>query len=148
MKKIITLGLALCFALGIQAQKSVDVKSADVPAAIQNSFQKHYPGATGADWEMKDGNYKVEFRDAGNKHKAWFDNTGMRMSHATEIKIADVPAAVSEAVAKNHPGSKIDDAYRIEKDGKTHYKLELDGNPDKKVVYSADGELIREKTDH
>lgn len=147
MKKLITLCLAICFATALQAQKKQEIKTADVPAAVQAAFQKEFPEAAGADWEMWDGKYKVEFRQGGVKHMVGFDNAGMRISHGMEIKIADLPAAVSEAIAKNHPGSKIDDAYKIEKEGKTMYKIELDGSPDKKVVYSADGELLKEKKD-
>ncbi len=147
MKKIIAFGLAICIATGLQAQKSTDVKTADVPEAVRTAFQKQYPDAAGADWEMKEEKYKVEFRQSGTKHMAGFDNTGTLVSHGMEIKVADVPAAVSEAIMKDHPGSKIDDAYRVEKDGKTMYKLELDGKPDKKVIYTADGVMVKERKD-
>ena len=75
MKKIITLVVVTCFALALQAQKKTEVKSADVPSSIKTSFQKHYPDATGADWKMKDGMYKVEFRHGGNKHIAGFNSS-------------------------------------------------------------------------
>ncbi|RYZ25266.1 MAG: hypothetical protein EOO10_18730, partial [Chitinophagaceae bacterium] len=111
MKKLITLCLVICFATALQAQKKQEIKTADVPSAVRAAFQKEFPEATGADWEMMDGKYKVEFRHKGTKHMAGFDIAGTRVAYGMEIKVADIPAAVSEAVTKNYPGSKIDDAY-------------------------------------
>lgn len=146
-KKIATLALAVFFATGALAQKSVDVKTADVPAPVQESFQKHFPNATGADWEMKGDTYKVEFRKDGSKHFAGFDKNGTRTKHGTAISSSELPENVRAAVLKDNPGAKIEDVYKVEKDGATHYKMELDGKTEKKVVYSANGALVKEKLD-
>ena len=41
----------------------------------------------------------------------------------------------------------VDDVYTVVKDGTTSYKVTFDGSPDRKVMYSSDGTMIKDKVD-
>lgn len=155
MKKTI---LALLFltgiTLGVKAQdqktthqkKEKDkVSTTEVPAAVQTSFSSNFSNATDVEWKKKDADYKVSFEINDVDHYAMFSSTGTLIWKGEEIQEAAIPPAIITALKKDHPNHKIDDAYTIVKDGVTSYKISLDGNPDLKVKYSADGTKVQDK---
>lgn len=130
---------------GLSAQEKQKVKNTDVPAAIQTSFKTEFPNAKDAEWILKDGHYKVEFEVNDVDNIAAFDASGKLVAKGIEIKRNELPAAVTAALQSAHAGKDIDDVYKMEKDGNTHYLVKFDGNPKTKVVYAADGQEIKEK---
>ena len=130
-----------------QDQKKEKVSSTEVPAAVQTSFSSNFANATDVEWKKKDADYKVSFEINDVDHHAMFTSTGTLIWKGEEIQEAAIPAAVMTALKKDHPNHRIDDAYTIVKDGTTSYKISLDGNPDLKVKYSADGTKIQDKVD-
>jgi len=146
MKKLLfTLlaGFVATTCLNAQQQKE-KVKNSDVPAAIQTTFKSTFPDARDAEWILKDGYYKVEFEVNDVDHIAAFDASGKLVSKGMEIKKSELPEAIQTAVKSAHSGRTIDDVYKMEKDGNTHYMVKLNGNPPTKLKYSADGQEIKE----
>lgn len=144
-KQLCTLFLVAGMALGIHAQET-KVQDRDLPAGIQTSFKSQFSDANGADWKMKDGKYKVHFKRNGVKNMAAFDESGALLSKGVEIKEAELPAAIISAISTGYSDRRIDDIYKVEKDGATSYLVKLKGDPETKLMYSADGQIIKEKS--
>jgi hypothetical protein len=146
MKKIFFASLLIIgLVLSVSAQEKV--KEKDVPTTVQASFKTGYPEAKDVDWKMKDGNYKAKFKVNGTNHIASFDATGKMLSKGIEIKESELPAAVTHAVRLAYANRTIDNVYSMEKDGSTNYLVKLKGSPETKVLYSADGQVVKEKID-
>ena len=60
---------------------------------------------------------------------------------------SQLPASIRAAVKKEFPNHRIDDVDKIERDGAVTYKVDLDGRPDMKSVFGADGKLISKVED-
>ena len=130
---IVMLGLAT-------ASCAQDIPQNAVPSVVLNAFGAKYPNATDVDWEKKGEVYNVGFEIGKTDHEAWFDAAGKVIKVETDISKKELPAAVQSAIAKHYAGYRTDDADKIEKDGKTYYKVELDGNMgDRTVVFDAQG---------
>lgn len=104
-----------------------DVHQENVPSVVLNSFKSSFPQAQDVEWEMKGELYNIEFEVNRIDHEVWIDRNGKMVKHETDIKAADVPSNVRTAVTSRYKNMVIDDAEKIEKDGKTYYKIELDG---------------------
>ena len=60
----------------------------------------------------------------------------------------DLPAAIQQQIASEFKAYKLDDADKIEMDGKIFYQVELDGaTDDRKVLFSADGKVQENTVD-
>ncbi len=137
--------LVTALSLGLSAQDGQKVKDADLPAAIKTSFQSEFPNAGDVEWILKDGHYKVEFEINDVDNIAAFDASGKLIKKGVEIKENELPAAVTSALQSAHAGKGIDDVYKMEKDGTSYYLVKFNGNPKTKVMYSEDGQEIKEK---
>lgn len=144
MKKIffatlLTTGIVL----GVSAQDKI--KDKDVPTAVQTSFKTEFPNAKSVDWKMKEGKYKVMFKVDDMDHIASFDADGKMKSKGMKIKESELPPEVATAVKGSYADRTIDHVYKMDKDGTAHYLVKLNGTPETKVMYSADGKVVKEK---
>jgi hypothetical protein len=146
-KTIIAFLLTAGLALGAKAQeeKKDKITEAEVPQAVLTSFTNTFANATDVEWKKKDMDYKVSFDLYNTEQHAMFDASGTLLSQGKEITEADLPEAVSSAIKRDHPQHRVDEVYTVVKDGTTSYKIELDGSPDLKVKYSADGTKLEDK---
>jgi len=137
MKKILFLSLvALASCFSAFAQKNP-------PQAVLNSFNQKFPGATDVEWSReKNGEWEAEFDAAeGRETSTNFSPDGAWLETETEIAVAELPAAVRDAVAKMRPGKKIREAARIlDASGGTSYEVEI-GRKD--LIFDAEGNLVR-----
>jgi hypothetical protein len=141
MKKILFVGLFTAgLMLGSYAQDNL--KEKDVPPAIQTSFKTEFPNAKDVEWKLKDGKYKVEFEINGLDHFAKYGTDGKIMAKGMKIRTSELPNAVATAVKSGYADRTIDDVYRVDKDGSAFYLVKLNGNPETKVMYSADGQVV------
>ena len=144
-KKLLAFCLATGIALSISAQEKVKISDKDLPATIQTSFKGQYPDASNTEWKMKDGKYKVHFKVNGTKQMAAYDKAGTLLSKGTEIKESELPANITSSAKSLYANRGIDEVYKVEKNGATQYLVKLKGNPDTKILYSADGQVIKDK---
>jgi hypothetical protein len=145
MKKILfAILLTTGFVMGALAQ---EVKESDVPAAVKTSFKTAFPNAKDVDWKMKEGKYKVDFDIDGTDHIAAFGADGKIISKGMKIRVSELPSAVTNAVKSSYAGKEIENVYRMDKNGTTNYLVKLEGNPDTKILYTADGQVVKEKKD-
>jgi len=149
MKTLLLIGvLGLFTALQASAQddSKTKIKDKDVPQAVRTSFDNQFDNTMMVDWTAKDGKYKASFTQNLKKHFAEFNESGELVSKGEKIDRGELPTAVADAVKTGYASNNVDEVYRVEKDGQTHFMVKLDGNPKKKVVYDAEGKIIKEKT--
>lgn len=142
MKTIITT-LVLCLTLGIcKAQK---LKETDVPAPVKEALKKQYPNAKVEKWEKEGANYEAEIEQGKSEMSVVFDATGKLVETEVEIKVSELPKAISDYVSKNMAGKKIKEASKITMaDGSVMYEAEID-NTD--YIFDSNGTLIKKETD-
>lgn len=142
MKHLILL-ILLGTGISSYAQKS-DKEPVNVPAAVTKSFQQQYPKATGVKWKLKDNQYKAEFE----KHDVWYDATGKLVKQKEDIKDADLPAAVKQAVQQQFAGYTVHDVDKHTSGTTVTYKVELKKKPEERnVTFSADGKVLKNELD-
>jgi len=136
MQKLMLL-LALCLGSGFAAcaQKTP-------PAAAVTAFNQRFQNVQKIDWgKEKNGEWEAEFKQGGAEMSANFSAEGKWLETETEIKIADLPAAVQAAVK----GEKVKEASKILRaDGSTVYEAEVKG---KDLIYDASGKLLSQDKD-
>lgn len=147
MKKNLLAFLMLFLTLGIFSASAQTIDTANIPAVVKSNFYEKHTDAQKVEWQMSDQNYLVKYEIADIDHKIIYSPAGEIIFTAKEIKAAELPAAVAAAIAKDFPNYKIDDADEITKNGKITYKVDLDGEPDMKAWYQADGTLIKKSAD-
>jgi hypothetical protein len=145
MKKILLATLLTTgLVMGAFAQ---ELKEADVPAVVKTSFKTAFPNAKDVDWKMKEGKYKVDFDIDGTDQIAAFGADGKMISKGMKIRVSELPSAVTSAVKSAYADREIKNVYRVDKNGTINYLVKLEGNPDTKVLYTADGQVVKEKKD-
>ena len=139
------------------AFQSCDDEGATVPLpqAIQDYLDANYANAEIEESEQDtlcDGTdvYEVELEVADDEEvELTFDNEGNLLFTETEIKTADLPAAVTAAIASNYAGFTAKEAGQLATpDGSSQYEVELkNGQTQLEVLFVADGTVICEQED-
>ncbi|MGX7666013.1 PepSY-like domain-containing protein [Flavobacterium pedocola] len=123
----------------------------EVPAEVLKSFKLKFPSSTAKSWEMEgDAEYETDFDLKGKKHSATFDKSGKWLETETEIKISELPKAVSAAVTKDFAGFKIVEAEKAEtSDHGTVYEVKVKKDKDVyDVRLSSDGKILKKETEN
>ncbi len=147
MKKKTFALLVLCLLSGILTLSAQTVDTSKLPAVVKTNFYEKHATAQKVKWQMSDQNYLVKFETGDIDHKIIYTPSGEIVFTAKEIKAEELPAAVATAITKDFPNYKIDGADQIVIGSETSYKVELDGEPDMKAWYKADGTLIKKSAD-
>ena len=131
--------------VGVNAQ---EIPQSQVPSVVLNAFQGKFSNATDVEWESKNELYKAEFEVDKRGHDVWIDKTGKITKHKKDFPKKDLPQAVQQQLTSEFKAYKLDDADKIEMDGKIFYQVELDGtSDDRKVLFSADGKVQENTVD-
>lgn len=117
------------------------------PKAVKDAFEKKFPSATKVVWGKEAAKeWEAEFIFAGSKISANFSEDGAWLETEREIKVSDLPPAVTMAIKTNYPGWVIVEADKTEtsKNG-IIYEADLKKGKAKKAVgYKEDGTFIKE----
>jgi len=142
MKKLFIMVIATAsIALSACGRK---LKESQVPAVISAAFAKQHPGIKGS-WEKENGNYEVNFKQAGKTMSAVIEKNGTIVETETVIPVSDLPASVAAYVNEHYKGAKIREAAKIVKaNGEINYEAEINH---KDVVFDANGKFIKEAKD-
>lgn len=141
--------LMLSFTIGVFATSCAQQKQA-APAAVQTAFKTKFPAVQKAKWDMEEADqWEAEFKMNGRKMSANFTAGGTWMETETEMKTADLPQAVKEAIAVQFAGYKMEEASMLETPEWTAaYEVELEkGETTIEAVFGADGTLLRQTTE-
>ena len=136
--KALTLTLALTiFSLLAIAQ---EIKETEVPSVVMNSFKGQFGDAQKAGWEKLNDKYEVEFEQGTTERGAVLDASGKVLMLKQEIANTEIPAAVSNAIKQNYKSYDLEEAEKIEYEGKTYYEVELSRFfMGKELLLTADG---------
>lgn len=150
MKSIIL--TAAVIALGVNTSFAQKMKEADVPKAVVSGFHTNYKDAKAKEWEKEGDMYEAEFDWKKMEMSATFAADGKLMETEHEIKVAELPKAVSDYVTKNYAGYKISEASKIEDatTKKVSYEAEIQkGKEEMDLLFDADGNFIsKEAQEH
>jgi uncharacterized protein YxeA len=135
MKKILV-GITLCIAITVAAQKSV------APEAAKTAFAKAYPNAAKVKWEKEEGNFEVSFVLNGNESSVIYNAKGVLQESEHEMKASELPASVIAYMKDHYKGMKVTSGARITKtDGSINYEAAVKG---KDVIFDTNGKFIKE----
>ncbi len=119
-----------------------DIPASKVPSVVQNTLQSTFSNAAKIEWEKKGNLYEAEFEIDNTEYTAHIEASGKLLVYKVDIAATELPAAITQAIARDHAGYQLDDADKLVKDGTTYYQVELEakGKKDIKVVYAANGQ--------
>jgi uncharacterized membrane protein YkoI len=138
MKKLVILFVCILLSANFAQKKS----GIQIPQNVKDKFAASYSSAIKIKWEVEKDNFEVNFKLGKENKSVLYDKAANVLEVETEIKISDLPVKVREAVAKDHPGFKILEAAKIEKNGKTVYEAEVrKGNNKTDLIYDEQGRL-------
>ncbi len=117
------------------------------PTAVTSAFNKKFPTATKVKWGKEGAKeWEAEFTFEGNHLSANFAEDGKWLETEKEIKVTDLPKAVTAAINSKYPGYTITEADKTEtaKHG-TIYEADLKKEKEKKeVAFKEDGTPVVE----
>lgn len=146
-KLFMAAALLLPALLACNESRGQHLASEKVPTEVRNTFAAKFPTATGVKWELEDATaYEAEFKDNGKERSATFSLTGQWLETGTEMKPAELPAAVTKAIATSFAGSKVEEAETVETpDRGTFYEVELkQSERTLEVQFAADGTVLKQ----
>ncbi len=135
MKKLMT-AIALFITFYGMAQEA--------PSAVANSFTKNFPNTTVKKWDKEGGKWEANFAKEGKTMSATFTPDGTLQETETDIKISELPAAVTGWVKANRKGASIKEAAVIERGNQKLYEAEVKG---KDLLFDTNGKFVKEEND-
>ena len=141
--------LITVLSFGILSTSCAQGKKA-APAAVMAAFKAKFPTVQKAKWDMEhEGEWEAEFKSGGKEMSANYKADGTWLETETELKEADLPQAVKDAVAAQFAGYKSEEASLVETPGQpAAYEVELEkGETTVEALFSADGTLVKQKVE-
>jgi hypothetical protein len=117
----------------------------DLPAKVKTSFENKFPGAQKSKWGKENAKeWEVEFTMNNKDYSANFSTEGNWLETEYKIGEAEVPAVVTNTLAKEFPGYKIVTSEISETSKGKMYEFEIStGKAKKEVAVNADGTLVK-----
>jgi hypothetical protein len=138
-KKLLLMMLGGSIALSALGQ---DLKTKEVPTAVQEAFKKKYAPTSKVSWEKEKGNYEANWGGkSGEDNSAMFSPAGDFIEIVNVMKISDLPQSVFQYVKSHYKGSKIKEAGRVtDAAGKKMYEAEIKGGD---LIFDKSGNFIK-----
>jgi len=156
------LSLAALAAIGLVSIARADDEPKDldkIPKAVMDTLKGKFPGAKIRKWTKETENgkvvYDIEFTQKnGKKAEADIFENGTIENYEIEFDAKDLPKAVTEAVEKKYPKSKMKEVMEITevKDGKESHGgfeivLETAAKKDVEVTVSKEGKILEDSSE-
>ena len=117
------------------AQKSVAIAA----------FEKAFPHATKVKWSKEKEDYEVNFSFNAKEMSAVYSNNGILKETEESIKVAALPASVTDYIKQHYTNVHIKEAARITKPtGEINYEAEVNKTD---LIFDATGKFIRQQKD-
>lgn len=155
MIRMIQTSLVLSLALTLIAPALADgekVNGDKLPKGIVETMKKHFPKGQFQEAEKwSEGGktcYEVDFKVDGVPYEAKFHEDGTIVEYCRDIKVKELPKAVSDAISTKHPKSKIQEAKEHYEGSTAGYKLEVETEDGKEwcIKTDATGKLLETKS--
>ena len=122
-------------------------RSGALPPAVTAAFAKAYPNAAIDRWaaEVRDGQpvFEIESHEGKQKRDLLYATDGQMIEYEEAVTIAELPAAVRQAVSKAYPRATLQKAERVVRGDVTEYEVLIKGATVKEVVLSAGGAILK-----
>ncbi|HEY8510432.1 MAG TPA: PepSY-like domain-containing protein [Cyclobacteriaceae bacterium] len=134
--------ILIIFVGGISYATAQDVAKSDVPTEVSAALKSKFAKAKDIEWEMEGDLYKADFEVGSRDHELWIDRSGSIRRHREELSRRDLPQVISEKVKTEFQEYRIDDAHKVEDNGRILYHIDLDGpGEDREVWFAEDGTI-------
>ena len=149
--RIVILGAsAVCASVSVGRADEAKVDVASAPQAVQAAVKKIVGSSaiTGFSKEIEDGktSYEVEYKLNDAEHSATFAPDGKVLEQEEPVKAANLPAAVTAAIAKAAPGGKVGEVSKVKADDKSYYEADVTVGEEKhEIKLAADGTVLSNK---
>ena len=142
MKTIITI---FALALGTSLSNAQTVKEAEVPVPVKEAFKKAYPNAKIEKWEKEGPNFEAEFKVGKIENAATYDGSGNLVKKEVEIKVSELPKAITDYINTKMKGKKAEEASKMTyADGKINFEVEVD---DVDYIFDDKGNFIEKEVE-
>jgi hypothetical protein len=117
----------------------------NAPDNVKKEFAKKYPAAQSVKWDSEEANeWEAEFKINGTEMSASFDNKGVWLETESEISAKDLPASVTNTIAKDFAGFKTGEVSANETPQMKGYEVALKkGEATLEVVFDNSGKVIK-----
>ncbi|ESU18464.1 hypothetical protein FCR2A7T_27510 [Flavobacterium cauense R2A-7] len=146
MKSVLLLLSTILFSTTVSAQK---ISESKVPTAVLISFKDKFHDATKASWRIENNSgYEAEFLIDRTKQSAKFAKSGKWLKTKNEIKVEELPIEVSQTIAKEFAGYKIEKAEKAETASSgIVYEIKLKkGNEIYEAIINASGKTLKKNS--
>ena len=115
-----------------------------VDGSIEKFIAEKYPGARILEQDWDDGYLEVEIWHDGREKDVYFNGAGEWVRSKWDVRISELPDAVTNALTKEYPDYRIDDAEYIQTPESEYYLIELEGRGDRErnVRITSDGTIL------
>lgn len=118
-----------------------NIAAADVPSLVLNSFKARFTNAVDIEWEKKRDYYEADFEIGTTDHEVQINSAGKILIHKQQISPLDLPKVITDQITAKFKDFKLDEADKLEKDGKVYYQVELDKRfTERRMVFAENGE--------
>jgi hypothetical protein len=129
-----------------------DLRLSDVPTVVQDSFELRFPNVDRAEWEYKKGYIVADFWQDGMETQAWYNPDGewLMTEYDLGINVKALPQAVQNALQDGQYATwRVDDIDKYERENEVFYLIDVEtqGQQDRDLYFSPDGELLKDEVD-
>lgn len=141
--RIISTFLLIAFIITGLTSAAQTISPESVPAAVKTKFNEKFPGAVMPQWKQEaPGFVEVSFTYEKKKYNATFAGFGDWVSTTQFLKAEELPATITEYIAKEFPKGKISSAGITEtKTAKTYDVIVKQAGQSTELVFDMDGHL-------
>lgn len=133
-------GTTTVFAQQQQVKATHEKEIVKVPAAVEQSLQKQYPGIT-AEWVNKNGKYEASFMDKNKEKVLLYNANGTLEETAISMLPSRLPLTIKQYIEKRNLGI-IRKAVKITKaDGTVEYAATVEKSV---LFFNQSGNFVRE----
>ncbi len=114
---------------------------------IKNYIAANYPGAVVTDYDKERNHIEVDIVENGAtgsvRKELYFSTADQWLRTEWDVRVADLPEAVVNAVNAQYPDYRIDDADYVQAPGEEYYEIEIEkGNKEPLLKVALDGSSV------
>ena len=144
MKKMLSLLAVALTVFAVACNDDDDAKQIDrLDPVVVEKIEALYPASRVVDVDYYQNYTEVDIMDGTTPREVYFDPQGAWIRTETDVRVADLPSAVTNAIAGSEYASlRLDDADFVNTPEGDYYLVELDSNPDVYLSITADGVIL------